>query len=373
MSLELRPPVKNLLDDDSIGDRVEQVRRRMRRRRPGRNVRFALGVGLAAVVAAIALIALYVRDAPEPRLASIENTSFEVEMHRIAEGVEVWVSPSTRLDIARSVGRGLVTLTIGRVLFDIQPSNERWTIVSGDVRIGVIDTRFSVERLSAATVVEVERGIVEVESGSIIGGRVLLEAGQNIRVGRSREPASVPDAGSALVLDVAVADPPRRRPAATRSKPSWLRLMEARRYEDAYAALGPGGIRAASEAANDPAALLKLSDLSRRLSRHEDSVVPLARLVDRYPESPDAAAAAFTHGKVALVELRRPVEAIDAFTRALQLKPSRTLEEELYVRLVQANVMAGRREDGRRAQLEYRARFAGGRYEEEMERWLSQP
>jgi hypothetical protein len=58
-----------------------------------------------------------------------------------------------------------VELLRGRVEFDVAPRRSRppFVIQSGDVKVRVVGTRFSVRRQNASTEVRVQRGVVEVE------------------------------------------------------------------------------------------------------------------------------------------------------------------------------------------------------------------
>jgi transmembrane sensor len=102
-------------------------------------------------------------------------------------------------------------------------------------------------------------------------------------------------------------------------------------------------------------------------------LAPLRRILEEHPDDPSASLAAFTLGRVQLDALGDAADAADSFAWALALRVPPGLEEDAYVRLVEARERAGDRAGARRAAEEYRVRFPHGALSHEVSRWVDAP
>ena len=106
--------------------------------------------------------------------------------------------------------------------------------------------------------------------------------------------------------------------------------------------------------------LLALADVARLSSHPSDAVSPLTRIMDSFSASPQAAAAAFTLGRLFLDQLRAPAQAARAFERAIAMHPPHAFLEDCHARLVHAFLRANQREKAAHAVARYRALFPTG-------------
>ncbi len=130
----------------------------------------------AAVMGAVALRAL-VQVAPQPAPTRVETAAIGSHVEFGESTVDVGPESAVRLtgDDARGV---FVILDNGRVECDVTPRRGRppFVVQAGGVEVRVIGTHFVVTRSGPATTVDVQRGQVEVMSGS---DRALVGAGEH--------------------------------------------------------------------------------------------------------------------------------------------------------------------------------------------------
>ena len=211
-------------------------------------------------------------------------------------------------------------------------------VESGDVKVRVLGTAFSVALEGGLTRVAVERGAVRVQW---TGGQAFLSAGQS---GLYPPPAAAeaPKVPAEPLADLAG--------NVGEEAASWRKLAKRGAYVDAYKALGP----AASKSVRDePADLMLAADVAR-LSRHPGEATRfLARVSDGFPRDKRAPLAAFTLGRVLLEDLGQPGRAADAFRRAQQLAPKGPLAADALAREVDAAQRAGQVDRARQVAARY--------------------
>jgi transmembrane sensor len=261
---------------------------------------------------------------------------------------------------------GVVAELTGSARFVVTHSPSRtFDVRSGDVRVRVLGTTFSVQKLANGRArVVVERGRVEV---AWMGGASVLKAGQ--------DGVFPPPAGLVAAPDEPPAEtaPPGGHgsdaEADSQGEPiaqGWRYYALRGEYHKAYAALGRG----ADAVREDPADLMLAADVARLSSHPEQAVAPLRKVCDRFPRDRRAPVAAFTLGRVLLDDLGRAAEAADAFHRARSLWPSGPLVEDALAREVEAWGRAGRAERARTAAELYLQRHPAGRHAADMRKTL---
>ena len=244
---------------------------------------------------------------------------------------------AVRIEVVRGGGR-----------FDVVPGLPRlFAVVAGDVTVRVVGTVFTVEKVADRVGVGVQRGAVEVDWGS---GKRQLAAGD-----LAWFPPLVVAPGDAAIgaheLDAAPADQPARpvpRPRVALRTPA--ETSRADRARQVAPAAGP-----------DPAAeLLAAADAARAAGRPEEAVVLLRRLLKEHGENPRASLAAFTLGRVLLVELDKPVEAAKVFADLRARAPGGVFAEDALAREVEAWKRAGERDTARARAEEYLRLYPNG-------------
>lgn len=230
-------------------------------------------------------------------------------------------------------------LGAGAARFDVRHDPTRvFEVESGDVKVRVLGTAFSVALEGALTRVAVERGAVRVQWA---GGEAYLSAGQaglyppTASEETSKAPAEpVPDLANTVAEEAS----------------SWRKLAKRGAYVDAYKALGP---TASKSVRDEPADLMLAADVAR-LSRHPGEATRyLSRVADGFPRDKRAALAAFTLGRVLLEDMGQPGRAADAFRRAQQLSPGGPLAADALAREVDAAQRAGQADRARQLAARY--------------------
>jgi transmembrane sensor len=238
----------------------------------------------------------------------------------------------SRVDVLEQTAALVRTsLGAGSARFDVRHDPTRvFEVESGDVKVRVLGTAFSLVREGAFTRVSVERGAVRVQW---TGGEAFLSAGQ---AGLYPPPASSAEASKPAEPAAELAGNVVAEEAS-----SWRKLAKRGAYTDAFKALGP----AASKSVHDePSDLMLAADVAR-LSRHPgDATRFLSRVSDGFPRDRRAPLAAFTLGRVLLEDLGQPGRAADAFRRAQQLAPRGPLASDALARETDAAQRAGQSE-----------------------------
>jgi transmembrane sensor len=384
---ELPLPIRTLLDaPDQMA--VERVlcgwRARCAARR--RNVAVAAGALVAAAAAVVVLAVrrtedggpLLLADRRLPQVVASGAVAHMLDRSSVAVhgGRVVVVANGARVFSTRVEG--------GRARFSVTPGGpRRWRVTCDGVVVEVTGTVFEVEREPTAVRVAVERGSVKVSSYRLPAPRS-LGAGQWLRV-------SLVDSNTTPVLPVVPAlsvsrDVPTAGPAVAPIAPwgqrtarsivsagtSWREHARRGDYDNAWRALGEGGV-ARVERTSTAAELLELADVARLSGHPLEAVSPLERVLRDHPRDAAAPLAAFALGRLELDALGRPDRAVAALERALALGVPRSLEDDVWARLVEALARAGRRDAMRGAAEEYLRRFPEGRRAAAVRRRLEAP
>jgi len=282
----------------------------------------------------------------------------------LSDGSRLEVARDARLEpLVASASEVVLRLAEGSTLFDIVPGGpRRWTIEAGIASVEVVGTRFVVLRNPDRVRVDVERGVVLVRGLTVPDGVARVQAGGSIEVhaaphatdGEPSASATAPTHSSARARDDASA--------------AWRENAARRQYAEAYAALGSGGVGRETARAATVSDLLALSDVARLSGHPAEAIEPLERILRDHAASPSASLAALTLGRTELL-LGRPSDAARAFERALSLQVASGLEEDTYVRLVEAYARSGNANAAESAAARYRAAFPNGRRAADVERW----
>jgi transmembrane sensor len=323
-------------------ERPEQgARNALKKRR--RRVVLALELGAMCAAVALYFIGQRIFDHQSGHIAARAAPALareKSESVRFADGSTAELSlPGATLRVTEDGRTRVVTELTGGARFDVVPNTERtFEIRAGDVRVRVLGTRFSVQRLQAGRVeVLVERGRVEV---AWFGGSTILESGhggvfppatdtEDARGGQ--EPAVPSDSTS---------------PATMHSAPN---PMPSER--------------------DTPARLMQLADAARVGGRPAEAIALLRRVCDEYPADSRAPLAAFTLGRV-LDDLGRSTEAARAFHRARVTWPNGPLAGDAYAREAEDLLRTGNTAEAKQVAEAYVTRYPRGRHVDAMKKLL---
>lgn len=328
------------LSDRDVDRLVEGARRRLQRRA----LRRAALVG--ATASSVILAGLWLTQRPTgpiqpvvvvPGKPLVAPTPAADRTVRLRDG-----STATPLDrdseivvLGQSPARLGLSLTRGSGRFEVTPRPGRsFSVRAGDVTVTVVGTAFTVDRIADRVGVAVERGTVRVEWAT--GLRLLTkgESGWFPPLGVSAQPepkTSLRPAAKAAKANVAAAlrdaEPPSPAPAKGESAEDLLLAADAVRL------------------AGNPARGMEL--LRKVLREHRDD--------------PRAPLAAFTLGRVLLMELGRPREAAAAFAEVSRLSPDGAFAEDALAREVEAWSQAGQTDLAHARAAEYLHLYPAGR------------
>lgn len=283
---------------------------------------------------------------------------------RLADGSVIRVDPSARLEpLASSATQFVLRLARGRATYSVVPGGpRRWLVEAGIATIEVVGTEFSVSRSPDLVHVEVVHGVVLVRGDTLPDGVVRLGASESVDVRpRTTEAPRAPEPETRTPLETA----PRGAVAA----PRWRAALAGGSYGDAYATLGAAGLAGEAARSESVEDLFDLADVARLSGHPSEAVLPLQRLLSLHSGSSRAPIAALTLGRIEL-ELRQPRDAAVHLEHALRLGVPRGLEEDAFVRLVQAYSEAGERAAARRVGDDYARRYPSGRRSAEVQAWL---
>jgi transmembrane sensor len=290
----------------------------------------------------------------------------------LSDGSTVAIDRGARLELVENTATSFVAKQpAGRVSYSVTPGGpRRWSIESPLATVEVVGTEFVVDADGEHLRVDVQRGVVVVRGEHVPDRVQRLIAGGSLEVVRPTPRAPEPSAAASAAGPSPV--PPA--PALT-SRPvsaPWKDSASRHAYDDAYAALGPGGVARASERASVDE-LLSLADVARFSNHPQDAVSPLSRVISAHRSDPRAPLAAFTLGRVELDSLNEPGRAADAFSSAIELGLPRSLLEDAYARLVEARGRAGDRAGARDAAADYARLFPAGARTPSFRRWTGEP
>lgn len=368
---DLPLPVRDVLTDRGRDElAVERVMRGWRRRRTQRrHMQTAVTLGGAITLAASAWIAFTPRTAPPPSGLTLDGNraarTFSTGATALSDRSRVVVVRG-QVSVTDNTGRAFALRMQGamaRARFEVTPRGpRRWTVDCDGVVVEVTGTVFEVERAPGAVEVSVARGSVRV-SGARVHPPRSLTAGERLRV-ELREVSAV--ARPASMYGPPEPVPPRALPSvaarsvATDTDALWRDLARRGDYAMAYDQLGNTGVARVERTATADE-LLVLADVARLSGHPAEAVSPLERVLREHASDPAAPLAAFALGRLELDALGHPARAAEAFERSLALGVSRSLEEDVRARLVEALVRAGERGRARQAAEEYLGRFPSGR------------
>jgi transmembrane sensor len=314
----------------NIAERLEQ-------RGPAPAVRRfgVVGGGLLAVAAAAAIWLLASRGASSSSVPSaFEQAAFETgrDTSRVAmaDGSKIELASDTRIDVVESSKSSVkLALRRGRVTCDVTRNPARvFSIVTGDVSVRVVGTKFTVTSIPVGSgqrvEVEVERGVVEVKSERQASGTVRLAAGQSFR----QDPPLAPAPGS--------------EPAPARALPRDL------------ASPAPASSVASARELLDEANALRRDGQLQKAAENYDS------LLRHYPSDARAGLAAFELGRLRMDSLHDLTGAAQALERAVALAPGSGFREDAIARLVQVYDGLGRSSECDRMKDRYLSSYPRG-------------
>jgi transmembrane sensor len=285
----------------------------------------------------------------------------------LSDRSRIVVAEGSRLEaLASSAREFIVRLSVGTAVFDVEPFGpRRWVVEAGLASVEVVGTRFSVNRRIDSVRVEVERGSVLVRGATVPDGVIRIEAGGSIDVGAPRATTLVSSESAPPAPSTAI-----RRSHVEPSDDDWRGAAARGDYANAYGNLGAEGLRRETARAASGEDLFALADVARLSGHPAEAVAPLERLEREFASSPRAPLAAVTLGRIEL-DLGHPERASRAFERALALHVPAGLEEDVYARLVEAYVKAGKQADARAMRDAYEQKYPGGRRRVDIESWLA--
>ncbi len=287
---------------------------------------------LGAAALAIVVLAVVRARQPTPGPATVESPSPRSLV--LNDGSEILPADgATTIQVAEQTAeRARVALRSGSARFRIRHDSRRFfSVDAGAIVVEDLGTIFAMDRKSDGSVrVAVSEGRVAVLYPAS-GHRFELGAGDERVFFPATEPRKpVP--------------PPNDVPKQTAAEAA--------------------PVRAPSRAHNgdEAASLLMAADVARRSANPQAAVVPLRRLVERFPRDPRAASAAFTLGWVLLTDLGRPRDAAVAFAQAERVAPRGALAEDSAARVAEAWQKAGDPQRAAQAARHYQAVYPNGRY-----------
>ncbi len=355
------------LTDRDVERLIRATERRIRRR--GTAVRGGLAI---AVVGVSVVLAMRLRAPSSPTSPTSSPASSPTGGALVASksvpGGESTIhlrdgSSATPLDggsvlatVEDSPRHSLIELQRGRARFDVVRSTTRaFSVNAGDVTITVLGTVFTVERIADRVGVTVERGTVRVDWGV---GEKLLHLGESgwfppLAVEARLETATTSSARASGGKRA----PPRADAVVTVAPP------EAALAPDPPAsAVAPSGPPPPPVVTADSAGeLLAAADVARLQGHAEEGAAILRRLLRDHDADPRAPLAAFTLGRVLMMELGQPREAAAAFARARALDPGGPFAEDALARETEAWARAGDRVRAREEATEYVRTYPRGR------------
>jgi len=319
--------------------------------------RYVAGWALAAAAVALLLIAVWRAPGSEqsgPLLTADGQTFVQLvagptstARQRFADGSEIEAGPGTRVErLASTADEFSVLLRRGEMHVSVVPGGRRrWVVEAKLARVEVVGTRFTVSRQQGSVTVSIQEGVVLVRSALLAQGVRRLAAGEAMQV--SEPNARAPSEEAAAVASAAPGqDPPSSAASAvggtTRSHPT------------------------------SAAELLKAADLARVSGDTTQAARLLERIVKQYPSDPRAAGAAFTLGVLRLQQ-GQPGRAVQALRQALSLGAPSSLQQDCYLRLVEAHLNGRQRTQAEAVAQEYRDRFPAGRHRRAIQAMLSEP
>jgi transmembrane sensor len=376
----------------------ETSRRLVRRRRVTSLV--GVAAGLLLVLGVVSLV-----RAPQGPRVEVASTG-EVVVHD---------APSVRTLVIDDVETRLEVVA-GAARFSVEPQGPRRVVVlAGRVQVDVVGTVFVVERRANEVRVAVDEGVVQVSFDGVVqrhvragevslfdeaslaarpaaerpNGPTTAAAGEVARrdasaAGRAAgvvEVVSSPAPGTSGVLPATgsqpaersgASNPPRGPKAGKKPQPPapdapWRDLAAQGAFDEAWRALQ------ATTPRDEPDDLLRAADVARLSGHAAGAVVPLERVVERFPDDARAPLAAFTLGRLFLEDLGAPARAATAFERARALAPRGPLAADALAREVEALAKSDAKARARERAREYLERWPRGPRAAAVRQWGGVP
>lgn len=366
---------------------------------PNRRFRFALIAAVGAALGVVALVSIMVvpdvdrgplsteAGAPVPiNLVAVDRVT-----HRFDDGSSIELEKGSTLRVVENTGADVrFTLGGGKARFTVKPGGSRtWRVEVGGLTVTVLGTRFSVEKVDARISIAVERGTVSVR-GKGVGGDRTLAAGNTLSVNLNDEqavhretapvestplptplpkPPPKPMEDGGLPLSAAapesVSTTPESGPGSL-PKNRWKVHAAAGDFEEAYDALGAEGVADLTLKSKSIDELLMLADAARLSGHPSEAVAPLKTIIQKYPKELRAGTAAYTLGKLYLLQLHNPHKAAKSFDLAIELGLPTVLLETAYFNKAEALFQISR-PLGEWALNDYAKRYPDGRYLKQLE------
>ena len=338
--------------DPALSDRdVERLLAGAARRRRRRRMRRIALTGATALALALTVGGLAHRrpDAHQSGLATrhsesplpVDHRPGDNRILRLTDGsTAMALDPTTELAVTQDTNeRVAVALTRGRGRFDVTPRPARTFVVHvGDVTISVLGTLFTVERVADRVGLSVEQGTVRVDWG--VGSTVLKEGGSGW----------YPPLVMSALSDSAASQPKTNRSPGARA----ARRVPALDSSSSSAPTDEERIESAEK-------LLAAADDARLSGHPEQAVSLLRRLLRDHRGDARAPLAAFTLGRMLLMELATPLEAAAVFAEARRLAPQGPFAEDALAREVESLSQAGASALAKTRAQEYLRLYPDGR------------
>lgn len=358
--MTLRSPIRDLLEGNPKAE--ERTIRRAQHRlwasldehskshSLGRGRKLRLGLVEASAVALIGLvIAIFADSSTDGPLrladgsAAQDLVSDDAPLHAdFSDGSAVDISSMSEVRFVQNDARHIDLTLVGEAEFDIRPRGpRRWTIDMGELQVQVVGTRFVLMRGTSLLRVTVSRGAVQI-SGSVVGPEPrLLRAGESAEFPlTSIEPT--PDAAREPTATAPEDREPNRselrdehRNDTAIATTDWRSLVREGNHRGAFEILENQGFSGEVDRAPNADVLFELADAARLSDHPSEATAPLSRIVTEFPNTPRAAIAAFTLGRLYAESLERPSEAARAFEQALVLGLPAALQESAAARRMQ--------------------------------------
>lgn len=381
-NLELRlDRVRRRLDARWSDARLERnlvnLHRRRRRRIVAKSVGGAVGMLVVAVFAARMWTAGDASPAPSlaarveqptalPRPTSTRTPDAEPAQERgiaLPDGSRLTlIEADSRWSLVSSSSELLhVALHGGAVDFDVTHGLPRlFRVSAGHVIVEVLGTSFTVSVRDETVRVAVNRGRVRVSGKDVLRDLGAGESATFVESStRERTPPSprAPAEPGPTAERSASSDPPQSTRRDPGDDSGWRALAQAGEFDAAYEVM-----RRETDIADAPEDHLLAADVARLSGHPEEALDHLGRVVSDHPQDPRAPLAAFTLGRVLLVQLGRAREAADAFRQARSMAPEGSLAEDALAREVEASAQAALHDRARVLAVEYIARYPAGRW-----------
>jgi len=186
-------------------------------------------------------------------------------------------------------------------------------------------------------------------------------------LGRSAPAPAVPEAAR----EQEEAPPASEPPPAPAAVPNWQVLAGQLDYEAARKALDSEGGFDAALAQAAPEQLMILHDIARATGDRAQALRALQRVVQRFPDDPNAPIAAWSLGNLLEASGNR-AGAAEAYSRYRSLSPQGDFAEDALARQVQVAVEQGDLPQARRLASQYEQDFPNGRHSDELQALLEQ-